>query len=232
MSQMVKGGPDVADVGDLLAQFRYLTDLIGPDHVACGPDYLPLNARLWENQGAQPFSYVRGVETVADFRNVTRTLVAGGMSDEEIRSILGQSLLSLFGTVRQFRTASPGPHSPAADGFAARTEGTSIETTSAAAKKIEYWLSQQPESKIVTSYIGAGAPRFFFSYNPELPDPSSSLDMFLYCVASLQVCIYFLPLPSHRGCRRRSSDRGPSLLLSGWTPRWPRCVAWRVRGHF
>jgi multidrug efflux pump subunit AcrB len=50
--------------------------------------------------------------------------------------------------------------------------GTSIETTSPAAKKIEHWLSQQPESKIVTSYIGAGAPRFFFSYNPELPDPS------------------------------------------------------------
>jgi multidrug efflux pump subunit AcrB len=50
--------------------------------------------------------------------------------------------------------------------------GTSIETTSAAAKKIEHWLSEQPESKIVTSYIGAGGPRFFFSYNPELPDPS------------------------------------------------------------
>jgi multidrug efflux pump subunit AcrB len=50
--------------------------------------------------------------------------------------------------------------------------GTSIETTSAAARKIEHWLSEQPESKIVTSYIGAGAPRFFFSYNPELPDPS------------------------------------------------------------
>ena len=50
--------------------------------------------------------------------------------------------------------------------------GTSIETTSAATRKIEHWLSQQPESKIVTSYIGAGAPRFFFSYNPELPDPS------------------------------------------------------------
>jgi multidrug efflux pump subunit AcrB len=50
--------------------------------------------------------------------------------------------------------------------------GTSIETTSTAAKKIEHWLSEQPESKIVTSYVGAGAPRFFFSYNPELPDPS------------------------------------------------------------
>ncbi len=50
--------------------------------------------------------------------------------------------------------------------------GTSIETTSAAAKKIERWLSEQPEAEIVTAYIGAGAPRFFFSYNPELPDPS------------------------------------------------------------
>src|SRR6266568_2160084 len=50
--------------------------------------------------------------------------------------------------------------------------GTSIETTSTATKKIENWLSQQPEAKIVTAYIGAGAPRFFFSYNPELPDPS------------------------------------------------------------
>ena len=50
--------------------------------------------------------------------------------------------------------------------------GTSIETTSTATKKIEHWLSQQPEAKIVTAYVGAGAPRFFFSYNPELPDPS------------------------------------------------------------
>src|SRR5947208_9952546 len=49
---------------------------------------------------------------------------------------------------------------------------TSIETTSTATKKIEHWLSEQLEAKIVTSYIGAGAPRFFFSYNPELTDPS------------------------------------------------------------
>jgi multidrug efflux pump subunit AcrB len=50
--------------------------------------------------------------------------------------------------------------------------GTSIETTSTATKKIEHWLSQQSEAKIVTAYIGAGAPRFFIPYNPELPDPS------------------------------------------------------------
>ncbi len=50
--------------------------------------------------------------------------------------------------------------------------GTSIETTSAAVKKVETWLAKQPEAKTVTAYVGAGAPRFFFSYNPELPDPS------------------------------------------------------------
>lgn len=51
-------------------------------------------------------------------------------------------------------------------------EGTSIEKTGAAAARVERWLRQQPEAKIVTTYIGGGAPRFFFSYNPELPDPS------------------------------------------------------------
>jgi len=51
-------------------------------------------------------------------------------------------------------------------------EGSSIEATSSASAKAEAWLMQQPEAKIVTSYIGQGAPRFFFSYNPELPDPS------------------------------------------------------------
>ena len=47
------------------------------------------------------------------------------------------------------------------------------------------------------------------------------------CSEPLLMCIYFLPLPPHRGCHRRSTDRGPPLLLSGWTPRWPRCGAWR-----
>ncbi|WP_322994254.1 efflux RND transporter permease subunit [Castellaniella sp.] len=51
-------------------------------------------------------------------------------------------------------------------------EGTSIETTTEAVQKIERWLKERPEAKIVTSYIGQGAPRFFFAMAPELPDPS------------------------------------------------------------
>ncbi len=51
-------------------------------------------------------------------------------------------------------------------------QGSSIETTQATVVKIENWLKPQPETKIVSSYIGAGAPRFFIAYNPELPDPN------------------------------------------------------------
>ncbi|CAM3837824.1 efflux RND transporter permease subunit [Ectopseudomonas alcaliphila] len=50
--------------------------------------------------------------------------------------------------------------------------GTSITQTSAAAEKVEAWLAQQEEAKIVTAYIGQGAPRFFMAMGPELPDPS------------------------------------------------------------
>jgi len=50
--------------------------------------------------------------------------------------------------------------------------GTSIEQTSAASAKVEAWLAKQKEAKIVTAYIGQGAPRFYLAMGPELPDPS------------------------------------------------------------
>src|SRR5256885_459111 len=51
-------------------------------------------------------------------------------------------------------------------------EGTSIETTTGTVEKLEHWLDHQSEAKIVTSYVGQGAPRFFFAMAPELPDPA------------------------------------------------------------
>ncbi|SFA92860.1 Multidrug efflux pump subunit AcrB [Pseudomonas sp. NFIX10] len=50
--------------------------------------------------------------------------------------------------------------------------GTSIEQTNAATAKVEAWLQKQEEAKIITAYIGQGAPRFFLAIAPELPDPS------------------------------------------------------------
>ncbi|WP_322022223.1 efflux RND transporter permease subunit [Burkholderia sp. BCC1977] len=52
------------------------------------------------------------------------------------------------------------------------SEGTGIAATSAAVGKVEAWLRKQPEARLVTSYIGQGAPRFFIAMSPELPDPS------------------------------------------------------------
>lgn len=51
-------------------------------------------------------------------------------------------------------------------------KGTSIEATKAVIEKVEKWVLEQKEASEVTSYIGGGASRFFFSYNPELPDSS------------------------------------------------------------
>ncbi len=51
-------------------------------------------------------------------------------------------------------------------------EGTSINATERTVKELEDYLRSQPEAKIVSSYIGQGAPRFFLSYAPELPDSS------------------------------------------------------------
>jgi multidrug efflux pump subunit AcrB len=50
--------------------------------------------------------------------------------------------------------------------------GTSIEQTSAATAKVEAWLATQEEARVITAYIGQGAPRFFLAMSPELPDPS------------------------------------------------------------
>lgn len=50
--------------------------------------------------------------------------------------------------------------------------GSSIEQTRDAVTKVETWLTKQKEAKIVTSYVGQGAPRFYLAMAPELPDPS------------------------------------------------------------
>jgi multidrug efflux pump subunit AcrB len=51
-------------------------------------------------------------------------------------------------------------------------KGTAIGRTSEATQEVETWLRKQPESAIVTTYVGQGAPRFYMSLSPELPDPS------------------------------------------------------------
>lgn len=51
-------------------------------------------------------------------------------------------------------------------------KGTAIAQTTKAATEVEAWLQKQAEAQQVTTYIGQGAPRFYMSLSPELPDPS------------------------------------------------------------
>ncbi|MHB1401934.1 MAG: efflux RND transporter permease subunit [Thiobacillus sp.] len=51
-------------------------------------------------------------------------------------------------------------------------QGSSIEYADRTMRKIEAILAPMPEVKTLSAYIGAGAPRFFISANPEPPDPA------------------------------------------------------------
>lgn len=51
-------------------------------------------------------------------------------------------------------------------------KGSSILATEKVVARLEHFLRQQPETGMIDSFLGGGAPRFYLSLNPELPDPS------------------------------------------------------------
>lgn len=115
-------------------------------------------------------SAIYNTPTYTRFRHIlTRViarkwLVAGTVISTFVLAILGVNLLE-----KQFF--------PASDRLEVLIEvqmpyGTSIKQTDATTAKIEAWLQKQDESKIITAYIGQGAPRFYLAMTPELPDPS------------------------------------------------------------
>lgn len=91
-------------------------------------------------------------------------LVAGTVIATFVVAILGMSLVK-----KQFFPTSDRPEVLVE---VQMPYGTSIEQTSSTTAKIEAWLQKQDEAKIVTAYIGQGAPRFYLAMAPELPDPS------------------------------------------------------------
>ncbi|MEN9905073.1 MAG: hypothetical protein RLZZ555_1638 [Pseudomonadota bacterium] len=51
-------------------------------------------------------------------------------------------------------------------------QGSAIGSTDATVHRLETILAGMPEVRTLSAYVGAGAPRFFISANPEQPDPS------------------------------------------------------------
>ncbi|ANC81170.1 efflux RND transporter permease subunit [Pseudomonas putida] len=91
-------------------------------------------------------------------------LVAGTVVSTFVAAVLGMGLVK-----KQFFPTSDRPEVLVE---LQMPYGTSIEQTNATAIRVESWLRQQEEAKIVTTYIGQGPPRFFLAMAPELPDPS------------------------------------------------------------
>jgi multidrug efflux pump subunit AcrB len=107
-------------------------------------------------------------------------------------------------------------------------EGTSIETTTATVEKLERWLDEQPEAKIVTSYVGAGAPRFFFSMAPELPDPAFAKIVVLTPDAKAREALkYRLREAAAQGLAPEANVRVAQLVFGPYTP-FP--VEFRIMG--
>jgi multidrug efflux pump subunit AcrB len=51
-------------------------------------------------------------------------------------------------------------------------QGSSIAATDRTVRQLEALLAPLPEVRTLSAYVGAGAPRFFISANPEQPDPA------------------------------------------------------------
>ena len=107
-------------------------------------------------------------------------------------------------------------------------QGSSIEVTEAAVVKIEKWLKTQPEAKIVSSYIGGGAHRFWLAYNPELPDPNFAKMIILTDDAKQRdKLIVRLRQQVAAGLAPEARVRAVRFVFGPYTP-WP--VAFRVMG--
>lgn len=106
--------------------------------------------------------------------------------------------------------------------------GTSIEQTSAAVTKIEDWLKRQKEAKIVTAYIGQGAPRFYLAMAPELPDPSFAKIVILTDSEGSREALKFrLRQAAADGLAPEARVRVTQLVFGPYSP-YP--VAFRVTG--
>lgn len=106
--------------------------------------------------------------------------------------------------------------------------GTGIQRTSSVVSEIEAWLSRQSEAEIVTAYIGQGAPRFFLSMSPELPDPAfAKLVVLTPDEAARDALIQRLRVAASDGLGAGARVRATQLTFGPYSP-WP--VAFRVSG--
>jgi multidrug efflux pump subunit AcrB len=107
-------------------------------------------------------------------------------------------------------------------------EGTSVRQTDQVARLLERDLADSPDIKTLSAYIGAGAPRFFISANPEQPNPAfAKIIAVTHGVASRESLIQALEQRIAAGDYAQARVR-VSRLLYGPPIDWP--VSLRITG--
>jgi membrane dipeptidase len=85
-----------ASIADVIRQIDEIVRIGGVECLALGPDYLPYTEEFKRNTGQWELTFPVGLESSADWLNLTRALVASGYKEDVIHKILGGNLLRLF----------------------------------------------------------------------------------------------------------------------------------------
>jgi membrane dipeptidase len=113
MPWFIASDPENTTVDHFLDHIDYVVKLTGTDHVGIGTDW-PMPQTKWmaltfkkyvaPSMGFAPgdgpsTEWVRGLKDYRSFINITRGLVARGYADSDIKKILGENWLRVFGQV-------------------------------------------------------------------------------------------------------------------------------------
>lgn len=98
-----------ATIEDVIDVIDYLVELVGIDHVAIGTDFTEGQPREWfdrlltgkSKKGPSmeleyPIVNPEGIQSAAEFPNITRALVARSYPEPDVRKIMGENWLRLF----------------------------------------------------------------------------------------------------------------------------------------
>lgn len=100
-----------ATLSDFLDTVDYMVKLIGIDHIGIGCDFTKGQSQEWfrwlftgrntdkvpQYQIDWPVIYPKGLQGAADFPNLTQGLLERGYSEHDVKKIIGENFLRLFG---------------------------------------------------------------------------------------------------------------------------------------
>ncbi|WP_455231382.1 efflux RND transporter permease subunit [Geopseudomonas aromaticivorans] len=130
-----------------------------------GVRMLPDFPKAHDHAGAYQTPLYRRLRSVVTWCVTRRKTVVGATIALLVLSVAGMAEL----VQKQFFPSSDRPEVLVAVYL---PQGSSVAATDRTIKKLEAILAPLPEIKSLSAYVGAGAPRFFISANPEPPSPA------------------------------------------------------------